>query len=134
MMEAGHESVSRETPNRYCCPLCGHLTGVGQCTDPVACINRRAAQAVKRAAEPRPVPEIPEKTGRGAPAKPPRTLERHELPFEVERHAKATERLEKDLAKPDKRPVCPMHGPKNTVAIEGKAERRFVCCGRVQEV
>lgn len=37
----------------------------------------------------------------------------------------------KDLAKPDKRPVCPQHGHKNTVAIKGKAERRFVCCGRV---
>jgi hypothetical protein len=91
---------------------------------------RRAAQAVKRAAEPRPVPKIPEKRVTGPP-KPPRTLERHELPSEIERHSKATERLEKDLAKPDKRPVCPDHGPKNTVAIEGKAERRFVCCGQV---
>jgi hypothetical protein len=81
---------------------------------------RRAEQALRRAAEPRP-----------PPTKPPPPPERYELPIEVERHAKATERLEKDLAKPDKRSVCPEHGPKNTVAIEGKAERRFVCCGRV---
>lgn len=68
------------------------------------------------------------------PAKPPRTLERHELPSEIERHANATKRLEKDLAKPDKRPTCPVHGPRNTIAVEGKAERRFVCCGRVEEL
>lgn len=114
----------------YRCPLCGYFTGVGQCTDPRACINRRAAQALRRAAEPH------RKSGaepRLPPIKPPRTLERHELPFEVERHAKATERLERGLAQSDKRPVCPQHGPKNTVAIEGKAERRFVCCGRVQD-
>ncbi len=55
-------------------------------------------------------------------------LERHELPSEIERHAKATARLEKDLAKPDTRPVCPKHGPKNALA------GRFVCCGQVHEV
>lgn len=55
-------------------------------------------------------------------------LERHELPSEIERHAKATARLERDLAKPDTRPVCPKHGPKNVQA------GRFVCCGQVHEV
>lgn len=59
---------------------------------------------------------------------PPRTLERHELPAEIERHAQSQARIARDLAKPDTRPVCPVHGPKNTL------DGRFVCCGRVHEV
>ena len=52
----------------------------------------------------------------------------HEIVTETERHAKATARLEREIQKPDKRPICPKHGPKG---VQGG---KFVCCGRVHEV
>jgi hypothetical protein len=60
---------------------------------------------------------------------PPRTLERHEVPAEIERSRATVAKIEAGLARPDKRPVCPDHGPKNTMLYGGAV--RFTCCGRV---
>lgn len=55
------------------------------------------------------------------------TIEIHVPASDLERHAKATARLERELAKPDTRPICPKHGPKG---VQGGS---FVCCGLVHE-
>lgn len=99
------------------------------CSDGGSCRKRRTTLGVK--------PEIVHECRRGIcrpptqkpPSKPPPPLERNELPAEVARYKAAVRRIEAGLAQPDKRPVCPDHGPKNTMIYCGAV--RFTCCGRV---
>lgn len=42
-------------------------------------------------------------------------------------------RLQKEILKPDKRPVCPVHGHRNTVTLRHIGRPRFICCGRGAE-
>lgn len=111
------------------------------CSDAVACLKRRAALGIpgdpvrvrmcqrgicRTAAKRIPKLAVPPKS---AATKPPRPLERHEVPAEVERHNATVRKIEAGLAQPDKRLVCPNHGPKNTMLYLGVV--RFTCCGAV---
>ncbi|KKM65077.1 hypothetical protein LCGC14_1495010, partial [marine sediment metagenome] len=107
------------------------------CRDAGDCLRRRAALGLS---EPAAVVAHVCKRGVCRPRlkrtvpKPPRPRERHELPLIVERHAAALTRIETEIAKPDKRPRCPMHGERkgggsNTMLYDGAV--RFTCCGRV---
>ncbi len=129
------------------CSLCGHRNGLSVfkhmgspelywtlkgpnheeyrvvCSAASECLRRRVEFGEKGAT---PDPAVVSSHKRKGKYKKP--LKRDELPIMVERHAKARTRLEKDLAKPDKRPECPEHGPKGTMRYEKRV--RFVCCGR----
>lgn len=77
--------------------------------------------AAKPVPEPRPLPRPP------VPVPPVPPVPRPEPP--PRRRTKTTKRLEEELAQPDVRPVCPVHGPRGTMRLWGQL--KFVCCGRL---